>query len=394
MNYLYTHNDLDGLGCGILAKIAFGEKVEVYYNSVARLNTQVERFFEIIKQKGNQNANLWITDLTVNEANSKKIDQFILDGGNAQFIDHHKTALHLNQYDWAKVLVQYEDGRFTSATSLFYDYLLEKNYIQSTKSVDEFVELIRQYDTWEWEKNNLLKAKRLNDLFSLISLDEFESKMIERLKNQDEFEFNEFEQQILNMEEEKINRYIRKKNRELVQAFIGEHCVGIVHAESYHSELGNELGKENSHLDYIVILNMGGKKVSFRTIHDHIDVSEVAGKFGGGGHAKASGCSMNEEAYKIFVHEVFPIDPSRLDAPKNQHNLKNNPNGVLYENQKREKWLIRQNNNQWIIEHDKKVLPINFSNFMEAEHFVKRQYTAALTRDDQYTEYMKNVSKN
>ena len=92
------------------------------------------------------------------------------------------------------------------------------------------------------------------------------------------------------MEEEKINRYIRKKNRELIQTFIGDHCVGIVHAEMYHSELGNELGKENSHLDYIAILNMGGKKVSFRTIHDHIDVSAVAGGFGGGGHAKASGC--------------------------------------------------------------------------------------------------------
>ena len=108
-------------------------------------------------------------------------------------------------------------------------------------------------------KNNLLKAKQLNDLFSLLSLDEFETRMIERLKNEELFEFNEFEQQILKMEEDKINRYIRKKNRELVQTFIGDHCVGIVHAEMYHWELGNELGKENSHLDYIAILNMGGK---------------------------------------------------------------------------------------------------------------------------------------
>ena len=41
---LYTHNDLDGLGCGILAKLAFGEEIEVHYNSVACLNPQVERF--------------------------------------------------------------------------------------------------------------------------------------------------------------------------------------------------------------------------------------------------------------------------------------------------------------------------------------------------------------
>jgi uncharacterized protein len=392
--HLYTHNDLDGLGCGILAKIAFGEEVEVHYNSVARLNSQVERYFEITKPNQQKEDMLLITDLTVNDANSKRIDQFVKAGSKAQFIDHHKTALHLNKFDWAKVTVSYEDGRLTSATSLFYDYLTTNQNISFSPSVEEFVELIRQYDTWEWEKNNLLKAKQLNDLFSLLSLDDFESKMIERLKNDDSFSFNEFEQQLLKMEEEKINRYIRKKNRELVQTFIGEHCVGIVHAEMYHSELGNELGKANGHLDYIVILNMGGKKVSFRTIHDHIDVSAVAEKFGGGGHAKASGCTMNETAYKLFVQEVFPLDPSRLDAPKNQHNVKNNPDGSLYENQSREKWFIKQLNSQWIVENKNKTLPLTFKEFIEAEHFVKRQYTAALARDDQYAEFIKNLKRN
>ena len=61
----------------------------------------------------------------MNEANSKRIDKFVNAGGKAQFIDHHKTALHLNEYNWATVMVQYDDGRLTSATSLFYDYLLQ-----------------------------------------------------------------------------------------------------------------------------------------------------------------------------------------------------------------------------------------------------------------------------
>ncbi len=393
--HLYTHNDLDGLGCGILAKLAFGEEIEVHYNSVARLNPQVERFLENAKHGDGERDVLWITDLTVNEANSKKIDGFVKSGGKAQFLDHHKTGLHLNEYSWAKVVVSYDDGKLTSATTLFYDYLLENNWITASGSLNEFVELIRQYDTWDWEKNDNIKAKQLNDLFSLLSLDEFETRMIERLNNEEVFSFNEFEQQILKMEEDKINRYIRKKNRELVQTFIGDHCIGIVHAEMYHSELGNELGKENSHLDYIAILNMGGKKVSFRTIHDHIDVSEVAGRFGGGGHVKASGCTMTDHAFELFVKEVFPIEPSKLDAPKNQHNVKNNPAGCLYENFKKEKWFIKQSDNEnWVIEHAQKLLPISFPSFIEAESFVKRQYTAALTRDDQYIEYIKHMKKN
>ncbi len=103
---------------------------------------------------------------------------------------------------------------------------------------------------------------------------------------------------------------------------------------------------------------------------------------------------MNETAYKLFVQEVFPLDPSRLDAPKNQHNVKNNPDGSLYENQSREKWFIKQLNSQWIVENKNKTLPLTFKEFIEAEHFVKRQYTAALARDDQYAEFIRNLKRN
>ncbi|AOP15284.1 Oligoribonuclease NrnB [Bacillus licheniformis] len=36
MYHLYSHNDLDGVGCGILAKVAFGERVEVRYGHRTR----------------------------------------------------------------------------------------------------------------------------------------------------------------------------------------------------------------------------------------------------------------------------------------------------------------------------------------------------------------------
>ncbi len=134
------------------------------------------------------------------------------------------------------------------------------------------------------------------------------------------------------MEENKIDRYIRRKRRELVQSQIGDYFAGIVYAESYHSELGNELGKEYPHLDYIAIVNIGGKRLGFRTIHDDVDVSEVAGHFGGGGHAKASGCSLTEDAYKQFVLETFHIEPLREDAKRNRYNLKESTFGSLYKN--------------------------------------------------------------
>ncbi|QFT89170.1 Oligoribonuclease NrnB [Bacillus sp. THAF10] len=385
MIHLFTHNDLDGVGCGIVAKVAFGDKVKVHYNSVGSLNYQVADFMEEVT-KENQ---LYITDLSVNDDNAIKIDEFVKAGGFAQFIDHHKTALHLNEFSWASVTVEYDDGRLTSATSLFYEYLIEQNLLSRSPSLDEAVELIRQYDTWEWDKNNNIKAKKLNDLLYMISIDDFEARMLDKLKKADRFDFDDFESQILEMEEQKLERYLRKKRREIIQKPVGEHWVGIIHAEQFLSEVGNTLGKENAHLDYIAMISMGSKRISLRTIHDDVDVSKVAAKYDGGGHAKASGCQLNEEAYKSFVAEAFPLEPLKQDAQKNVFNIKESPNGVLFDSKDKGSFFLSpKNDGSWQIENKGKLLEHSFSTFHDAEKFVKRNHAAWLVKDEDYVNFL------
>ncbi|PAD03337.1 DHH family phosphoesterase [Bacillus licheniformis] len=388
MYHLYSHNDLDGVGCGILAKVAFGERVEVRYNSVTGLDMQVGRFLERTKGKEKQHEGLFITDLSVHQENEERLDQYAEAGRKVKLIDHHKTALHLNERPWGMIKVQYEDGRLASATSLFYEYLIDNGHIRETKAMDQFVELVRLYDTWEWEQTGALEAKHLNDLFFMVSIDEFEEKMIRRLKESDAFSFDEFEEKILDMEEEKIERYIRRKRREIVQTFINAHCVGIVHAESYHSEVGNELGKTYPHLDYIAILNMGGKKVSLRTIHDETDVSEIAGMFGGGGHAKAAGCPLTDEAFKLYVTEPFPLEPLRADAFKNVYNVKKSDYGSLYVNRDEDQFFLFPSANGWNIQLNGVAQHETFTSFEEAERFIKRNYAAWLARDEAFVQYL------
>ncbi|MEH7525677.1 oligoribonuclease, partial [Bacillus sp. JJ1503] len=327
--------------------------------------------------------------------NEGRLDEFYHSGGKLQLLDHHKTSLHYNDYDWGHVIVEAEEGKLTSATSLLYEYLVSKQLLNRSEAITEFVELVRQYDTWEWEKNNNQQAQRLNALFFLVSIEEFEEKMISRLKTSDHFRFDEFEQKILDMEEVKIERYIRRKRRELVQTKIGKYFAGIVYAESYHSELGNELGKEYPHLDYIAIINIGGKRLGFRTIHDHVDVSEVAGQYGGGGHAKASGCSLTDKAYRQFAAETFQLEPLREDSKQNRYNVKQSPFGTLYQNRTEDLFLLYTNDDQiWSIEHNNKKMNQNYSSFEEAESYLKRNYAAWLVRDDIFVDYlMKEVKK-
>ncbi|WP_156288583.1 DHH family phosphoesterase [Oceanobacillus salinisoli] len=389
MYKLLSHNDLDGVGCGIVAKLAFGDDVKVRYNSIGGLNREVEWFLD-----NEKDTFLFITDLSVSEENEKRLEAYYKNGGKLQFIDHHKTALSYNDYDWGHVVVEDEEGKLTSATSLLYEYLVKHNLLEPSDAVTEFVELVRQYDTWEWEKNENEKAQRLNALFFLVSIDEFEETMIKRLQSSEHFYFDEFEEKILDMEDDKIGRYIRRKRRELVQKKVGELYAGVVYAESYHSELGNQLGKENPHLDYIAILNIGGRRMGFRTIHDHIDVSEVAARFDGGGHAKAAGCSMNDTAFKLFVEETFHLDPLHEDSRRNRFNVKASSFGALYQTRSDDIFLIYpKDEDHWFIQKNEEKMEHTFSHFQNAEIFLKRNYQAWLARDEVFVKYLMNQVK-
>ncbi|WP_186578834.1 DHH family phosphoesterase [Aquibacillus kalidii] len=392
MYKLLTHNDLDGIGCGILAKLAFGDQVDVRYNSISSLNREVEFFLE----KRDKETFLFITDLSVNEENEIKLEEFYKSGGKVKLIDHHKSAVSFNNYEWGHVEVENKQGKLTSATSLYYDYLISQQLIDEKEVISEFVELVRQYDTWEWEKNNNIVAKRLNTLFFLVSMDHFEETMLLRLKENDHFFFNEFENKILEMEEDSIERYIRRKKRQLVQTESNGHFIGVIYAELYHSELGNELGKEYPHLDYIVILNIGSKRMGFRTIHDDVDVSEIAATYGGGGHAKASGASLSEEAYKTFVAGTFHIEPLRIDAKRNKYNVKGSSFGTLYQGQNNQVFFIYPLDDgltNWKIKNNGHTKEETFENFEEAEKYIKRHYQVWLEKDEQFVQYLMDEIK-
>ncbi len=197
------------------------------------------------------------------------------------------------------------------------------------------------------------------------------------------------------MEEDKIGRYIRRKRRELVQLQTEEYFAGVVYAESYHSELGNELGKEYPHLDYIAILNIGGRRMGFRTIHDHVDVSQVAGKYGGGGHAKASGCSLTPEAYQLFIANTFHLEPLREDAHRNRYNVKHSTFGTLYKSRMDDVFLLYPiDEDIWAIEQNYFKREERFESFEDGEKFLKRNYEAWLVRDEAFVHFlMEEVKK-
>jgi hypothetical protein len=214
----------------------------------------------------------------------------------------------------------------------------------------------------------------------------FEEEMLKRLtENTDSFSLTDTEQMLLDIEEQKINRYVYSKSRQLVQTFVDDYCVGIVHAEQYLSELGNELNNIYPHIDMIVLLNLGGKKMGFRTIHDEVNVAEFAKRYGGGGHPKASGSELTKEAFEKFVQNVFELVALKPDADRNEFNVKDSEVGTSYQNPLGESsYIIPSGDGDYTIVHHKKKLEQSFPTFADAERYLKRNYSAWLRSDHEY----------
>ena len=298
---LFTHTDLDGVSCEILGRIAFGEDIDVVRCGYGNIDDKVEEFINSDEEYDK----LFITDISVKkelaDALNNVSDKVIL-------LDHHKTALWLNEYPFALVQVEDESIGKMCGAYLFYEYL-KKNHeeFNDTLALKLFVKYVRMYDTWEWkEKYDNIIPKRLNDLMYMDGPNEFIDKMIYRLGNNLAI-FDDTDLMKLQIEQTYINSYIAQKNETLIvnDSLFPEHIVGIVFADKYISELGNKLCELHPELDFAVLINMSTLTVSYRTVKDDLDLSVIAKGYGGGGHPKASGSRFDASIVNDMLNNIF-----------------------------------------------------------------------------------------
>ena len=83
------------------------------------------------------------------------------------------------------------------------------------------------------------------------------------------------------------------------------HDVLVVNATHWMSEIGARLSPDcDVALIWYYDHNDRLNKVSLRSFHDHIDASELAKRFGGGGHKKAAGFSLPADRHIDSLFEA------------------------------------------------------------------------------------------
>lgn len=313
---LFTHTDLDGVGCAIVGKLAFGDSLDVTFCDYINVNETVKKF--INNKEYNNYEFIYMTDMSVNQEVAELIESTrplgFDDGSNLgnmfKLLDHHPTAEFLNQYFWAEVkTIDNAIGELTSGTKMFYNFLINNDLLSFAKyrSTYNFVEAVRKYDTWLWKtKYHDETPKQWNDLLYILGRKEFMSQMIYKLEMYESFDFNDFESMLLKVEQDKINKYVEEKNLQLIKYPLLTYNAGIVFAENYKSELGNKLAELNPDVDFIAIVDLSSSSISYRTIKDNINLGfDVARVFGGGGHPKAAGSEISEEIKNMLISFLF-----------------------------------------------------------------------------------------
>lgn len=260
---LLTHTDLDGIGCAVLFTGAgpAGGRVELVDNGSidARVIAALDATPAIL-----------VTDHGVDAATADRVETYIAAGGAFTLLDHHRSNEHLSGRPWATV----DESR--SATGLLFDHL------GHPPAFAEFTRLVEDHDLWRHQDP---RSARLAALVGLLGHERF----LARFSAEPAVAFSAGETLLLDHEDSRREEYLVKK---LEQARVFERDGvrwAVCYAEQYQSDVAERL-MTGLGVVATAVVNPARRTVSLRG--RDFDVSAVAERQGGGGHARAAAFSF------------------------------------------------------------------------------------------------------
>ena len=259
---LFTHkSDIDGMGNVILAKLAFDE-VEYVLCETFNLQNEIKKYYDY--ERIYNYDMIFITDLWLEEPTLSKV------------------------------------------TSLFYEWLVNNGYIdKNNQKIEDFSELTRKYDTWEWKtKYNDEMSHELTLLFDSVGYNGYIKLMYDKLNIVDgkRFSFSDLENMLISNKiqqvEEKLSNYA---NKVYYQEVLGLKA-GIVFIDyEYRNDLAEFFRQNNFDMDFVMLIALDYGTISYRSIKDNVNVRLVAESMGGKGHDKAASSPISEEKRRNLI---------------------------------------------------------------------------------------------
>ena len=329
---LLTHTDMDGAGPAVLLRNIF-DQVDVIHCSNAKMSEEI-RIHATDPGTAEKYDFMIVADISCNKEDAEYIDRYR--AVDMLLLDHHITALELNEYPWAVVQPMLLKGScrdavlygtnavpaHSSGTSLVYDYIeycgLASNF-HNPELAKYFVFLVAGYDTWDW--NTVFGGDKrfynMQTLFMQYGIDEFENVFAERIADaQLKDLFNETDDLILRIAESKKKHYIK----DIVAGRIrtGNIRLGETHYTFAYCDASENMSDVFNYMmtSYDVDLHIidYGTGVSFRSSRQDINVGALVKPFGGGGHPGAGGAKIPFEIREEMLAKFMNAQEMCFDA--------------------------------------------------------------------------------
>jgi oligoribonuclease NrnB/cAMP/cGMP phosphodiesterase (DHH superfamily) len=267
---IYHANCTDGFGSAFSAWKLLGNRAEYYACTHGSKPPNV---------KGK---NVVILDFSFDNKTTKKL---IKDANNLLVIDHHKSAM-VELHDISNTIFDMSKSGATMSWEFFHP----------GKESPKFIQYITDRDLWKWE---LPYSKEFSAAFDMVPF-EFE-------------EFEKFEDDSVFDDAVKRGSFILAYSKTVVKKVCEKATskkykdmdVLVVNSSHWMSEIGAKLSPD---CDFALIWYYDHDdqhtRVSLRSFHDHIDVSEIAKNFKGGGHRKAAGFTLSKDKH---IDDIFDV---------------------------------------------------------------------------------------
>lgn len=358
----FTHNDLDGVSCPLIAyklfsNLKFSFNVSfLSYDGIDKIgeffdNYDESRLFDFV----------FITDLNIKpndfENNIRRpLSDFIQNKNSYEnreksnffkkiiFIDHHPDSENTIRTIENEIFsfMEYYNDKVHCAAYQVYDFFMNNsseiwtkytsdckniNYEDNKNWCEHYVELVNDWDLFSWKKNNNVFAKDLNILFTHIRRDKF--MMMQVQKKSPYFSFTKREQSIIRETYEQIHKDYEialknlivvnqkdlnyKSNKRHETPNVKYAIIKTDENTSLICDMIKERIINNIHtfpcmyIDYIVNVSFKYGTINFRRINDIIDCGEIARFYGGGGHPFAAGCPIDSKNEYIMEDFIIPV---------------------------------------------------------------------------------------
>lgn len=278
----FYHNDMDGQCAGFWVHLSVG--INDNYHGIDDINfIAMDYKDEFPMETIRTDEQVYIVDYSIQPEQMKQLLKITK---NVTWIDHHKTAIEkYKDFEYDIRGIRY-DGIAGCELAFIYIHKLTDRGSGEVKPFDPayrdevpmFTRLIGDRDVWQWQYGD--KTKYFYAGMQLHDTSPESNVWIKAMENITQF-----------IEQGKtVEKYKTQQRKYLIDTFSYEAEIEGYKALVCNSNDSSELfGDYINQYDLVIPYIFDGNQYAVSLFSTKIDISEIAKKYGGGGHAKAAG---------------------------------------------------------------------------------------------------------